>query len=157
MQSLTVVQDRTCLLKNHNVYVFNTRMRLNSTQCNARDQKVMGSSLNREVFFNNCQYWNIIYRYIILSYKLCYFSHLIHFSFHYQFETSQTEISFNSWFYHFWVIALVIFCPEHHSKRMGLVIKHLCNLESWSVKSMAVNDSKFTRKSHSKNICQSLK
>jgi len=31
MQSLTVVLDRTCLLNNHNVYVFNTSMRLNST------------------------------------------------------------------------------------------------------------------------------
>ena len=60
MQSLTVVQDRECLMNNHNVYIFNTSMRLNSTGvaegllCNACDRKVTGSSLKRE-FFN---YWN---------------------------------------------------------------------------------------------------
>ena len=58
MQSLTVVLDRACLLNNHNVYVFNTSMRLNSTGVteglpgNARDRKVTGSSLNRETFFS---------------------------------------------------------------------------------------------------------
>ena len=50
------VLHRACLLNNHNVYVFNTSMRLNNTgvdeglRSNARDRKVTGSSLNREVF-----------------------------------------------------------------------------------------------------------
>ena len=58
MQSLTV-QDRVCLLNNHNVYIVNTSMSiLNSTgvadglPCNARDRKATG--LKRD-FFN---YWN---------------------------------------------------------------------------------------------------
>jgi len=61
MQSLTVVSDRACLLINQNVYVFHTGISINSTgvaeglPCNARDRKVTGSSLNREVFFN---YWS---------------------------------------------------------------------------------------------------
>ena len=43
MQSLTVIKDRACLLNNHNVYVFNKSMMLNSTgvaeglPCNARE------------------------------------------------------------------------------------------------------------------------
>ena len=58
MQSLTAIKDRACLFHNHNVYVFNTNMSLNSTgvaeglPCNARDRRVTGSSLNREVSFN---------------------------------------------------------------------------------------------------------
>ena len=44
------------LLNNHNVYILNTSMRLNSTgvaeglPCNASDRKVTGSSLKRELF-----------------------------------------------------------------------------------------------------------
>jgi len=59
MQSLTVVLDRACLLNNHNVYVFNTSMRLNSTGVALqRNRKVTGSSLNRDVFFELLEYWN---------------------------------------------------------------------------------------------------
>jgi len=60
MQSLTVDKDRACLLNNHNVYVFNTSMRLNSTgvaeglSCNARDRKATGS----RSFFQLLEYWS---------------------------------------------------------------------------------------------------
>jgi len=55
---------RACLLDNHNVYVFNTNIRLNSTGVaerlpyNARNRKVTGSSLNREVCFQLLEYWS---------------------------------------------------------------------------------------------------
>jgi len=56
MQSLTVVLDRTCVLNNHNVYVFNIRMRLNSTGVaeglpgNVRDRTVQVRSSTEKFF-----------------------------------------------------------------------------------------------------------